>query len=327
MFKEILNEVGLGVKFYEEFREIYGIKDDENPTICFQYPIQRYICDFVDLEKKIIFQVNGDFWHSNPILYDHNNLTKIQKNNLHHDKNKKVYFENLGYKIVDIWESEIYWNRELIKTKILEAINGVFPQREEGTKEVEDWSSRLKEMWFKKGKGRPKTIKIKKECPACHKIFEVNPSKQNRTKYCSNKCYSTDRKKIRIGSRKVERPSKEELDYGVSGSAVRKWLKQYGLSPTAHTFEKREKYRKENTEKKLCSFCGKGFEIEKNQKHKQKRKFCSHFCCEEFLRKDWPSKSEIEGCLKTMTKQEIVKKYNTYGQTFDKWIKRYGIKV
>jgi hypothetical protein len=68
-----------------------------------------------------------------------------------------------------------------------------------------------------------------KMCPVCEMIH-------SNEKFCSDKCRG-------IGTRKVERPSKEELSkametlpftwlgrlYGVSDNSVRKWARQYNL--------------------------------------------------------------------------------------------------
>jgi hypothetical protein len=69
------------------------------------------------------------------------------------------------------------------------------------------------------------------DCLYCRQSFHPNKYTQ---KYCSEKC-------CKLNSRKVARPSKEELEkdlsemsyvktgakYGVSDNAVRKWIKQY----------------------------------------------------------------------------------------------------
>lgn len=71
-----------------------------------------------------------------------------------------------------------------------------------------------------------------KICPICGKR-----NKTRRVKYCSDECFAT-------GSRKIERPTKEDLEklileipltkigkmYGVSDSAIRKWAKGYGIT-------------------------------------------------------------------------------------------------
>jgi hypothetical protein len=80
-------------------------------------------------------------------------------------------------------------------------------------------------------------------CPACKRRFAP---KHVRHRYCSQKCWGTVAAALRIGiphpeTRKVERPSYEQLlgdvqsmsllavgrKYGVSDNAVRKWLRWY----------------------------------------------------------------------------------------------------
>jgi len=75
--------------------------------------------------------------------------------------------------------------------------------------------------------------KITLICPCCEREFDY---KHGNKKYCSKKC-------ARMASRKVKRPSKEQLieelkntswlalgrKYGVSDNAVRKWAKSYDL--------------------------------------------------------------------------------------------------
>jgi transposase/very-short-patch-repair endonuclease len=326
MFKDILNEVGLGVKFYEDFRQVYSIEDDKNATIYFQYPLQKYVCDFVDLDHKIIYLVNGDFWHANPLLYDHNDLYKSQKNNVHHDKNRKIYLENKGFTIVDIWESEIYWNKDLVKSKII--LDNKMPK---DNVIVEDWSLKLKDLWFKKKIGRPKIEKIKKQCLYCNKEFQVILSKKDRI-YCSAKCWA-------VATRKVKRPSKEELeklilekqfiqigkDFGVTDNTIRKWCRQYGFDTKLYNLKQRESRKLKNTQEKICQNCGSVFKITKLCENK--RKFCSHFCSEENMRKLRPKKEELIKMLETMSIKDISEKYDVLEVTVKNWIKIYNVEM
>lgn len=234
-FKTILNEIGVGVKFSDDVKEALKLNDDKNATIMFQYPLQRYVCDFVDLDNKIVFQVNGDFWHANPILYCESELSPIQKHNIRHDKNRKAYLESLGYSVINIWESEIYWNKELVKDKIRATRRQVNPSvlhadvAGSESQVAHDWSERVKNLWFKKP--RVKHPKISKKCPSCNTEFNVPYGDRDR-KFCSNKCKG-------FLARKTERPSRETVmreveetsycavarKYGVSDNAVRKWLR------------------------------------------------------------------------------------------------------
>lgn len=75
---------------------------------------------------------------------------------------------------------------------------------------------------------------IERECPICREKFDTKDYEQQ---YCSMDCF-------RLSSRKVNRPSKSELEklinskipwtklgkmFGVSDNAVRKWAKKYEL--------------------------------------------------------------------------------------------------
>ncbi len=242
-FRKILNEANLGVAFPDEIKGILKEENDEPSCVCFQYPIQRYVCDFVMPEQKIVFQVNGDFWHANPILYDHDKLTLIQKHNVRQDKNRKSFLISRGWTICDVWESEIQWNRSVVFQKIRAAREQENPSvlHTEEARSVtgvaySDWSEKLKKLWFKEP--RPKKEETSLSCQQCGNCFVVskgNKRMQKRTS-CSPEC-------AWITSRKVKRPSKVDLKeailhnswlalgrkYKVSDNAVRKWAKQYGL--------------------------------------------------------------------------------------------------
>ena len=233
-FKKILNSIGIGVRFPSYVKEVKNVEDDPNEKfVCYQYPIQRYVVDFVDVNNKTAINVNGDYWHANPLLYNKDNLGKMQKVNVRQDGNKKIFLEKNGWKIIDIWESEIYWNKNAVINKIINV--------GDCDKSKNDWSESIKSLWFKEKKIRKPVIKniekIKKVCEniLCKKEFEVIKCQKTR-RYCCLECAC-------MKKRKTERPSREELEkliknesfkalgrkYGVSDNAVRKWAKIYGL--------------------------------------------------------------------------------------------------
>jgi very-short-patch-repair endonuclease/endogenous inhibitor of DNA gyrase (YacG/DUF329 family) len=68
--------------------------------------VEGFIPDFVHRENKWIIEVNGDYWHSLP-------------ENRKRDKVKtKVYVEN-GYKVLEIWETEVYSDPKSVVDKVL----------------------------------------------------------------------------------------------------------------------------------------------------------------------------------------------------------------
>lgn len=73
---------------------------------CFQY-------DFIIHGKRILIEVQGDYWHGNPIKYniDGSNgkikLNEAQLKDIKRDEEKKRFAIAHGFKIIYIWENEI----------------------------------------------------------------------------------------------------------------------------------------------------------------------------------------------------------------------------
>lgn len=266
-FKTLLNSVGVGVCFPEYVCEIKNVESDlesdYSEIVCFQYPIQRYVVDFADVVKKIVLNVNGDYWHANPLLYKQDSLGKMQAINVRQDKNKRIFLEKHGWKVVDIWESEIYWNKSVVIEKLrsvgIPEARLVYTQ-EKGVQfshgSPEDWSGRLNELWGNKSGSSNKdgwkdteswaerinskwfsspriSTKIKSVCECGREFYHIQSHKRH---YCSNDCRAKFTTSIRkpakeILEKEVPVSSWEELGrkYGVSGANVKKWAKGYGI--------------------------------------------------------------------------------------------------
>jgi len=79
--------------------------------------VEGFIPDFVHKEKRWIIEVNGDYWHSLP-------------GNRKRDKVKaKVYVEN-GYKVLEIWEAEVYSDPKSVIDKVLSFFYGETKEEE-----------------------------------------------------------------------------------------------------------------------------------------------------------------------------------------------------
>lgn len=244
-FFEILKEINVLVIFPEFMIDLFGIK---NETLCLspcatlycQYPLQRYVVDFADVENKLVFAVNGDFWHANPILYFDKKLTDIQRHNIKADKLREDYLSSKGWTTHVIWESEIKWNKKLVVERIKEIYSGaerklVTPSDLHSDSAGFDpqfahqsWEERLKKLWFKEP--RKKAVLQNQICKTCLAPFYFPATKRGR-KYCSPDCVS-------FGQRRATRPELDVLAkevaefgylavsrrYGVSDNAIRKWL-------------------------------------------------------------------------------------------------------
>jgi len=107
MFKNLLLTLGLkeGLDFIE------------------QYHIDRYVCDFAFPDKRIIFEVQGDYYHVNPsykkqaynpetlITFEGKRLPIMQIAQLKKDKIRFDFLKKSGWKVYPVWESNLYKNR------------------------------------------------------------------------------------------------------------------------------------------------------------------------------------------------------------------------
>ena len=85
------------------------ILDKLNIEYQYQYKaesIERYF-DFFIIPYKIILEVNGGYWHSDPRLYEGKELTPTQKKNKKIDKLKKKWADEHKIPIYYFWEKDI----------------------------------------------------------------------------------------------------------------------------------------------------------------------------------------------------------------------------
>lgn len=72
--------------------------------------MNKFMCDFCFPHKKVIIEVDGDFWHGNPDKYSQEELHKHQLKGIARDKSKNAYIrkvDNGSWKLIRIWESDI----------------------------------------------------------------------------------------------------------------------------------------------------------------------------------------------------------------------------
>lgn len=78
-----------------------------------EYKIGRYFCDEVDVENKIIVEINGDCFHANPKIYRWNDRPNpfdqslLSKDIWEHEKKRTKYLERKGYRVYFLWEYDI----------------------------------------------------------------------------------------------------------------------------------------------------------------------------------------------------------------------------
>jgi G:T-mismatch repair DNA endonuclease (very short patch repair protein) len=85
--------------------------------------IGRYVYDEVREDKKVIIEVNGDFWHANPNIYAEEDVVRLPKGDKiareiwNSDKLRVSYAQELGYKVFIIWESDVKSGKVFDKLK------------------------------------------------------------------------------------------------------------------------------------------------------------------------------------------------------------------
>lgn len=101
--------------------KIYDILTKLNVKFKTQATIDKYNVDFL-VDDKYIIECYGDFWHCNPQRYSPSYFNKGKRKTAEEiwkrDNCRKEKFEELGYKFLHLWESEINDNVRLVSKKI-----------------------------------------------------------------------------------------------------------------------------------------------------------------------------------------------------------------
>lgn len=86
-----------------------------------QVTVDRYTVDFL-IDDKYIVECYGDFWHCNPQHYTSSYFNKGKKKTAEEiwqrDMERKKKFEEMGYKFLCLWESDIRKDPKIVKSKI-----------------------------------------------------------------------------------------------------------------------------------------------------------------------------------------------------------------
>lgn len=72
-----------------------------------QYQFAFFVFDFALPERKIAIECQGTYFHVDPRIYKGRVLTEMQKRNLVRDARKKAYASKAGWRVIEVWETEI----------------------------------------------------------------------------------------------------------------------------------------------------------------------------------------------------------------------------
>jgi very-short-patch-repair endonuclease len=83
--------------------------------------VDKYNVDFL-IDDKYIVECYGDFWHCNPNKYAPDYYNRGKKKTAEkiweRDACRKETFERMGYKFLNLWETEINNDQKLVRKKI-----------------------------------------------------------------------------------------------------------------------------------------------------------------------------------------------------------------
>lgn len=77
-----------------------------------QKVVKNKIYDFYIPSKNMVIEVDGDYWHANPLIYEGKELNKIQLKNVRNDKKKDSLAIGYGFLIERVWEHDLHNNYE-----------------------------------------------------------------------------------------------------------------------------------------------------------------------------------------------------------------------
>jgi len=98
---------GLEVKFAK-------ILDELNILYERQFFITKKMYDFKIENTNILIEVDGDYWHCNPVKYPNGPKYRMQKENIIRDQLKNQLAKDNGYNLLRFWETDVLHNQKNI---------------------------------------------------------------------------------------------------------------------------------------------------------------------------------------------------------------------
>lgn len=82
--------------------------------------VNNWTFDYFISKYNIYIEVDGDYFHSNPLIYENGPETKTQKRNYYRDNVKNSFCKSNNIILYRFWESDILKNKEKIKCLLKE---------------------------------------------------------------------------------------------------------------------------------------------------------------------------------------------------------------
>ncbi|OLS33748.1 hypothetical protein [Bacillus sp. MRMR6] len=97
----------------------------EKYDFVYNQPFGEFIPDFINHDKKVVIEVNGDYWHCNPTVYKKPKDDK-QIRHILTDHSKKCFYLSNGYLLIILWEYDLIHNNDIVVKKLNSLLNAVF---------------------------------------------------------------------------------------------------------------------------------------------------------------------------------------------------------
>jgi very-short-patch-repair endonuclease len=99
--KKMSNKMTAPEKVFAEMMKELGVEFET------QKILGKKIYDFYIPSKNMMVEVDGDYYHANPLIYESKDLNKMQIRNVRNDKFKDVLAKGNGYTIERVWEYDL----------------------------------------------------------------------------------------------------------------------------------------------------------------------------------------------------------------------------
>ena len=106
-------------KLEKTFANILDLLEIRYETSYYAKDIKAFYDVFLP-DYNILIEVDGDFWHTNPLKYPDGPKNKCQIKNKLRDKVKTQWAADNGYKLLRFWENDINNNIKQVKQTLLE---------------------------------------------------------------------------------------------------------------------------------------------------------------------------------------------------------------
>jgi very-short-patch-repair endonuclease len=83
-----------------------------------QHILGTKIFDYYLTDSNTLVEIDGDYWHGNPEIYEE--FSKMQKRTKKRDIDKKIIALGRGYNFLQFWEKDLNENKQDVVDKLIE---------------------------------------------------------------------------------------------------------------------------------------------------------------------------------------------------------------